>query len=233
MSVSVKREQEQSQVERADGGGTCGDEASLRTMQAWQDGAARPTLQVEGTWGGGSQVQAEGAAFNQVFPLNVHRNVKTYEISVSAACCHHLPVPKGTHYVVRSCSSVSHGPVPSWVEHRGACVQAPAWHWAQVVGSHLTPVSTGLRRILIPPETQAQTETLTAAASHGRRAYRRDAGLGHDPLIKMENPGLHGCVLINLITRLERKTSGPLAHSVCALISLVSETLTANSFLGM
>lgn len=105
------------------------------------------------------QVQAEGAAFNQVFPLNVHRNVKTYEISVSAACYHHLPGPKGTHYVVRSCSSVSHGPVPSWTEHRGACVWAPAWHWAQVVGSHLTPVSTGLRRILIPPETQAQTQT--------------------------------------------------------------------------
>lgn len=70
-------------------------------------------------------------------------------------------------------------------------MRVPAWHWAQAVGSHLTPVSTGLRRILIPPETQAQTEPPTAAASHGLRAYRREAGLGHNPLIKMENPGLH------------------------------------------
>ena len=63
-----------------------------------------------------------GQLLNQVFPLNVHRNVKTREISVSAACCHHLPGPKGTHDIARSCSSISHGPVPSWAEHRGAWV---------------------------------------------------------------------------------------------------------------
>ena len=45
-------EGKQSLVERGDGGGTCEDEASLRTTQGWRDGAARPTLQVEGTWGG-------------------------------------------------------------------------------------------------------------------------------------------------------------------------------------
>ena len=67
MSVSVKRKREQSQVERADGGGTCGDEASLRTMQAWQDGAARPTLQVEGTWGGVHRCRPRGQLLTKFF----------------------------------------------------------------------------------------------------------------------------------------------------------------------
>ena len=53
-------------------------------------------------------------------------------------------------------------------------MRVPAWHWAQAVGSHLTPVSTRLRRILIPPETQAQTEPpkwplLTAAELTGEK----------------------------------------------------------------
>ena len=128
MNKSIKGRWEQAQVERGDGGGMCGDEASLRTMQGWQDGAARPTLQVAGTWGVHScahRCGLRGQLLNQVFPLNVHRNVKMYKISVSTVCCHHLPGPRGTNYVVRSCSRVSHEPVPSWAEHRGACVCSP------------------------------------------------------------------------------------------------------------
>lgn len=147
MNTSIKGRQEQCQVERGDRGGTCGDEASLRRMQGWWDGAARPVLQVGGTWGVHScshRCGLRGQLLNQVFPLNVHRNVKTYEISVSAVCCHHLPGPRGTNHIVRSCSCISHGPVPSWAEHRGACVGAECAAPCLAVGSHLTLVSTAL-----------------------------------------------------------------------------------------
>lgn len=137
-----------------------------------------------------------GQLLNQVFPLNVHRNIKTCEITVSAACCHHLPGPKGTHDIARSCSSVSHGPVPSWAEHRGACVGGECAGPCLALGpgggfsSH-----SRFHQTQKNPDSAQNTGTDRApkvAASHSCRAYRREAGLGHNPLIKMENPGLHG-----------------------------------------
>lgn len=208
----------------------CGDEASLRMTQGWQDGAASPTLQVAGTWGVHScahRCGLRGKLLNQVFPLNVHRNVKTYTISMSTVCCHHLPSPRGTNYVVRSCSRVSHEPVPSWAEHRGACVGAGCTAPCLPVASHLTPVSTALN---------TGTDRATHSGRFSRpRAYRREAGLGHNPLIKMENPGLYDvCPYTSHHTsRDERRLVHWPTQSVQGLVLFPRHYLTVNNFLWM
>lgn len=112
---------------------------------------------------------------------------------MSTACCHHLPGPMRTNYIVRRCPFVCHEPLPSGVEHRGACVGGECAVPCQALGpgggfsSHSHFYKT--RQNAGP--TQTHTEPPTVAASQSHRAYRREADFCQNRLIKMQKWGLH------------------------------------------